>query len=93
MAIIFTESFGSFVLGSIPRPVDLGVAIRNVAAHEASRLVASNHVEDPMALMDSTLPADTSLDDQDFIEAPLSPQFMDLSTQDSLILSEMPGIQ
>ena len=68
-------------------------AIRNVVAHEANRLAGLNDVEDPMALMDSALPADTSLDVQDFIEAPLFPQIMELSTQDSLLLSEMPGIQ
>ncbi|MCH7700076.1 MAG: matrixin family metalloprotease [Planctomycetes bacterium] len=94
MAVIFTESFGPFVFGSIPRPVDLGIAIGNVAAHEAGHLLGLNHVEDPRAIMDTASPADTFLDDQDFTEAPLSPQIMDLGTQDALLLlSEILGIQ
>ncbi len=94
IAVIFTESFSPFVFGSIPRPVDLGIAIGNVAAHEAGHLVGLNHVEDPLAIMDTASPADTFLDDQDFIEAPLSPQIMDLGTQDALLLlSEILGIQ
>ncbi|MCH7721209.1 MAG: matrixin family metalloprotease [Planctomycetes bacterium] len=93
MAVIFTESFSPFVFRSIPRPVDLGMAIGNVAAHEAGHLLGLNHVEDPLAIMDAASPADTFLDDQDFKEAPLSPQIMDLGTQDALLLlGEILGI-
>ena len=94
IAVIFTESFSPQVFGTIPRPVELGIAIGNVAAHEAGHLVGLNHVEDPLAIMDTASPAATFLDDQDFIEAPLSPQIMDLGTQDALLLlTEILGIQ
>jgi len=94
VAVIFTESFTPFVFGMIPRPAELGIGIGNVASHEAGHLLGLNHVIDPMALMDTASPADTFLDDQEFKEAPLSPQIMDLGTQDALLLlGEILGIQ
>ena len=93
-AIIFTESFAPEVfLGPPPTAEELGVAIGNVAAHEAGHLLGLNHVDEPTALMDATSPADSFLLDQEFKRAPLSGDILPIGAQDALILlSEILGL-
>ncbi|MFQ5490689.1 MAG: hypothetical protein ACE5GE_08215 [Phycisphaerae bacterium] len=93
-AIIFTESFTPLQFQP-PRPdaAELGVAIGNIASHEAGHLLGLNHVDDTAALMDAVSPADTFLEDQNFMDAPLSGDILPIGTQDSaLLLSESVGL-
>lgn len=69
--IVYTDDFDK---PFSPRPsVDgIGVAIGNVAAHEAGHLLGLNHVADITDLMDTTGSASTLLADQEFKTAPLA---------------------
>ncbi len=91
-AIIYTESFSPQVFTLLPTAEALGVAIGNVAAHEAGHLLGLNHVDDDWALMDDQSPADAFMEDQEFKEAPLSTDIMPIGTQDAvLLLDEIVG--
>lgn len=93
-AIIFTESFGPQVFAIVPTAVELGIAIGNVGSHEAGHLVGLNHVDDDRALMDDQSIADAFIEDQEFMEAPLSSDIMSIGTQDAvLLLNEIVGVR
>jgi len=85
-AIIFTESFSPAVFRDIPTAVELGIAIGNVGTHEAGHLLGLNHTDDDLDLMDDQSPADAFLEDQEFMEAPLSDDIMPIGTQDGVLL-------
>jgi hypothetical protein len=85
-AIIFTESFSTRVFSFAPTAEEMGTAIGNVACHEAGHLLGLNHVDDDRALMDDQSAADAFLDDQEFMEAPLSGDIMRIGTQDAALL-------
>lgn len=90
--IIFTESFTSQVFGFAPRPNELGVAIGNVASHEAGHLLGLNHVTDGTEIMDAVSPAIFLLDDQSFHIAPLADAVFSIGMQDSeTLLNESVG--
>ena len=91
-AIIYAESFIPYIFTVPPTPDELGVAIGNVAAHEAGHVLGLNHVDDDRALMDDQSVADAFLDDQEMMEAPLSRDLMPYGTQDAvLLLNEIVG--
>jgi len=91
-AIIFTESFTPSVFFGVPSARELGTAIGNVASHEAGHVLGLNHTDDDRDLMDDQSPADAFLQDQEFIEAPLSDDIMPIGTQDGvLLLNEIVG--
>jgi len=87
-ALIYAESFTPSVFTGAPSAVELGVAIGNVATHEAGHLLGLNHVSDDRDLMDDVSPADAFLDDQEFMESPLSTDIMAIGTQDGVLLLE-----
>ncbi|UCE59539.1 MAG: matrixin family metalloprotease [Phycisphaerales bacterium] len=85
-AIIYTESFGLSVFTFTPTVSEMGIAIGNVAAHEAGHLLGLNHVDDDRALMDDQSAADVFITDQEFMEAPLSDDIMPIGTHDAVLL-------
>jgi len=87
-AIIFTESFEPRLFSADPTPIEMGIAIGNIGSHEAGHLLGLNHVDDDRALMDDASAADAFLDDQEFMEAPLSVDIMPIGTQDAVLLLE-----
>lgn len=88
-AIVFTDQFDD-PFANQPTVSGVGVAIGNVAAHEAGHLLGLNHVADITALMDNTGSASTLLADQDFKTAPLSPSIFPFGNQnDSKILNRV----
>ena len=92
-AIIYTETFEPRLFTFDPTVSQMGLAIGNVAAHEAGHLLGLNHVDDDRALMDGQSPTDVFVSDQEFIEAPLSGDVMAIGTQDAvLLLSETVGL-
>lgn len=68
--IVFTDSFDT-PFAVQPTVEGIGIAIGNVAAHEAGHLLGLNHTSDVTDLMDSTGTASTLLEDQEFKTAPL----------------------
>jgi hypothetical protein len=91
-AVIFTESFSPSQFSFAPSADEMGVAIGNVAAHEAGHLLGLNHVDDDLDLMDDRSPADAFLLNQEFMESPLSTDIMSIGTQDGvLLLNEIVG--
>ena len=94
LSVIFTESFSPDVFSVPPTAEELGLAIGNVAAHEAGHILGLNHVDNPTDLMDAVSPADTFLQDQEFETSPLSEQILPLGYQDGLLLlAEILGLQ
>jgi hypothetical protein len=94
LSVIFTESFSPDVFSVPPTAEELGLAIGNVAAHEAGHILGLNHVNNPTDLMDAVSPADTFLQDQEFETSPLSEQILPLGYQDGLLLlAEILGLQ
>ncbi len=92
-AVVYTEAFSSGVFSSLPSAESLGLAIGNVAAHEAGHLLGLNHVADPDFLMDTTGVAETLLDEQIFGLAPLDVSIFPIGFQDSaLLLQETVGL-
>lgn len=63
--IVFTDDFDK-PFAARPTVDGIGVAIGNVAAHEAGHLLGLNHVGDVTDLMDTTGTASTLLADQEF---------------------------
>jgi Matrixin len=93
-AMIFTGSFSPRLFSGTPTVAELAVAIGNVAAHESGHLLGLNHTDDDLALMDDASLADAFIEDQEFIEAPLSRDIMSIGSQDSaLLLSEIVGLR
>lgn len=91
-AIIFTESFTTNLFSSTPTAEEMGIAIGNVASHEAGHLLGLNHVDDDLDLMDDRSAADVFLIDQEFKESILSSDIMPIGTQDGvLLLDEIVG--
>jgi hypothetical protein len=89
--IIFTDGFvGDGISPFVPLPSleGAGIAIGNVAAHEAGHLLGLSHVADVMALMDDTGTASTLLADQVFKTAPLSPTVFPIGKQNAPVLLE-----
>lgn len=92
-AIIYTESFTADQFSRSPSTSGMGVAIGNVASHEAGHLLGLNHVDNDADLMDDRSGADAFLTDQEFMESPLSSDIMPIGTQDGvLLLSESVGL-
>ncbi len=92
-AIIFTESFTPTVFSFDPTAAEMGLAIGNVAAHEAGHVLGLNHVDDDLDLMDDRSAADAFLFDQEFKNSPLSSDIMPIGTQDSeMLLEEIVGL-
>ena len=70
----------------------MGAANGNVGSPQARHILGLNHVSDDRALMDDVSVADALIDDQEFMEAPLSSDIMPLGTQDAvLLLNEIVG--
>ena len=91
-ALIFTESFTPSVFTGVPTADEVGTAIGNVGSHEAGHVLGLNHTDDDLDLMDDQSPADAFLEDQEFMEAPLSDDIMSIGTQDGvLLLNEIVG--
>jgi hypothetical protein len=91
-AIIFTESFTPFLFSTTPTAEEMGIAIGNVASHEAGHLLGLNHVDNDLDLMDDRSPADAFLIDQEFMESELSTDIIPIGTQDGvLLLNEIVG--
>lgn len=91
-AIIYTESFSPADFSAFPSAEEMGIAIGNVAAHEAGHLLGLNHVDDDLDLMDDRSLADAFLLDQEFMESILSTDIMPIGTQDGvLLLTEIVG--
>ncbi len=92
-AIIYTESFDPSVFSTPPTALEMGTAIGNIASHEAGHLLGLNHVDDDDALMDDRSAADAFLEDQEFMEAPLSSDIMPIGLQDAVtLLTETVGL-
>jgi len=85
-AIIYAETFAPSIFSGVPTTAELAVAIANVAAHEAGHLLGLNHVSDDRDLMDDRSPADAFIEDQEFMESPLSSDIMLIGTQDGVVL-------
>ena len=85
-AIIYAESFVPRIFSTLPSVQALGVAIGNVASHEAGHLLGLNHVDEDTALMDDRSAADVFLTDQEFKRAPLSNDIMVIGMQDAVLL-------
>jgi hypothetical protein len=85
-AIIFTETFAPFMFSSDPTAEEMGLAIGNVASHEAGHLLGLNHTNDDQELMDDESLADAFLFDQEFFQAPMSSDIMAIGYQDGSVL-------
>ncbi|MEK7732257.1 MAG: hypothetical protein AAB363_10415, partial [Planctomycetota bacterium] len=85
-AIIFTELFTPSEFTGVPTADEVGAAIGNVGSHEAGHVLGLNHTDDDLDLMDDQSPADAFLEDQEFMEAPLSNDIMPIGTQDGVLL-------
>lgn len=92
-AIIFTESFTLSAFSRVPTVAEMGLAIANVAAHEAGHILGLNHVDNDLALMDDRSAADAFIADQEFMAAVLSDDIMPIGMQDAvLLLTEIVGL-
>lgn len=90
--MIFVETFQPSIFSRTPSVEELGIAIGNVTAHEAGHLLGLNHTDDDRDIMDDRSAADAFIEDQEFMEAPLSADIMRIGTQDSaLLLFEIVG--
>lgn len=78
--IVFTNEFDD---PFFPQPTTegIGIAIGNVAAHEAGHLLGLNHVADVADVMDSTGTASTLLADQEFKTSVLVGQIFPIGKQ------------
>jgi hypothetical protein len=85
-AIIFTESFSISQFSRTPTAEQMGLALGNIAAHEAGHLLGLNHVDDDLDLMDDRSPADVFLLDQEFKTSALSSDIMSIGVQDGVLL-------
>lgn len=85
-AIIYTESFSPFDFSEFPTAEEMGIAIGNVAAHEAGHLLGLNHVDNDLDIMDDRSAADAFLLDQEFMESILSTDIIPIGTQDGVLL-------
>ncbi len=85
-AIIFTESFSVSFFSEVPSAEQMGIAIGNVAAHEAGHVLGLNHVDDDLDIMDDRSSADAFLEDQEFKASALSSDIMSIGTQDGVLL-------
>ncbi len=92
--LIFIESFELGFFSFTPSAERMGLAIGNVAAHEAGHLLGLNHTEDDLELMDDESRADAFLADQEFGVAPLSSDIMRIGFQDAVtLLAETVGLR
>jgi hypothetical protein len=83
--IIYTDDFDK-PFAPMPSTEGIGVAIGNVAAHEAGHLLGLSHVADVTALMDTTGSASTLLADQEFKTAVLSNTVFPFGKQNDMAL-------
>lgn len=91
-ALIFVETFSPHIFFVDPTATEMGIAIGNVGSHEAGHLLGLNHVDDDLDLMDDQSAPDAFIDDQEFMESPLSTDIMPIGTQDGvLLLDEIVG--
>lgn len=84
-AIIFTDNF-SDPFSSLPSVQGIGIAIGNVAAHEAGHLLGLEHTTDITDLMDTTGSASTLLADQEFKTANLHSSIFPIGKQNGILL-------
>jgi len=88
-AIVFTDGF-SDPFSSLPTIQGIGIAIGNVAAHEAGHLLGLEHTTDITDLMDTTGSASTLLADQEFKTADLHNSIFPIGKQNGpLLLNEV----
>ena len=65
-----------------------------VRKNRKHHLLGLNHTDDDLDLMDDASPTDAFIEDQEFMEAPLSPDIMSIGSQDGvLLLSEIVGLR
>lgn len=84
-AIIFTDKF-SDPFATLPSVQGIGIAIGNVAAHEAGHLLGLEHTTDVTDLMDTTGSASTLLADQEFKTANLHSSIFPIGKQNGVLL-------
>lgn len=84
-AIIFTDDF-SDPFSALPTVQGIGIAIGNVAAHEAGHLLGLEHTTDITDLMDTTGSASTLLADQEFKTADLHRSIFPIGKQNGVLL-------
>lgn len=90
VGVVFTERFTPDLFTDPPDARQLGVAIGNVAAHEAGHLLGLSHVRDATALMNGYDAPNNLLTDQRFKAASLDlrvlPLFSFVLEQDAVVL-------
>lgn len=83
--IVFTDAFDK-PFAQQPSAEGIGVAIGNVAAHEAGHLLGLNHVADVTDLMDTTGTASTLLARQIFKTSPLAASIFPIGRQNGPLM-------
>jgi len=81
--IVFAETFSPFAFGFPVTREGIGLAMGNVASHEAGHLLGLLHVTDSTALMDERSPAFVLLVDQQFKTAPLASSVFPVGKQNA----------
>jgi hypothetical protein len=87
-AIVFANTFNVNVFGRVLTIEELGLAIGQVAAHEAGHTLGLYHVSDVTDLMDTVGGPSTLVDVQVFKNSVLDKTVFPIGTQDSALLLE-----